>query len=136
MKQSVPPLEQADSVKLDARPLNDAERRVLGALLEPEFDGVGELRLQAAAVQVVGGCDCGCPTVDLRAGGPPASALRQRRLSPVEGRIAPQDDEPPGEILLFLEEGRIVSMEYVSYTDQAPAAWPAPDRVTVVGGSV
>ena len=119
-------------MKVDARPLNDAERGVLAALLEPEFDGVRELRQQATALQVVGQCDCGCPTVDLRTGRPAASALRQRRLSPVEGRVAPQHDEPPGEILMFLEDGRIVSMEYVYYTDHPPAAWPELHRVTIV----
>lgn len=119
-------------MKVDARPLTDAERGVLAVLLEPEFDGVRELRQQATALQVVGQCDCGCPTVDLRTGGPAALALRQRRLSPTEGRVAPQHDEPPGEILLFLEDGRIVSMEYVYYTDQPPAAWPDLHRVTIV----
>jgi hypothetical protein len=119
-------------VKVEPRRLSDAERRILAALLGPEFDGVRALREQAEAAEVVGRCDCGCPTVELRTGGPPAVALHQRRLSPVEGRIASANDEPPGEILLFLEDGRLASMEFVYYTSVPPDVWPDLDKVTVI----
>ena len=109
-------------MKPDARPLNEEERRLLGVLLQPKFDGVRELREQATAARVVGRCDCGCPTVHPWTDGPPARAMRQRRVSPVEGRIAPEHDEPPGEILLFLQDDRLASMEYVYFTDSPPDA--------------
>jgi len=41
-------------MKVEPRPLTHAERRILEAVLGPEFDGVRELRDQAAAAQVVG----------------------------------------------------------------------------------
>lgn len=37
---------------------------MLDALLGVEFDGVDELRVQARSATVVGGCGCGCPSID------------------------------------------------------------------------
>ncbi|MBO3741674.1 hypothetical protein [Actinoplanes flavus] len=53
---------------MDARPLTERERAVLDALLATDFDGAAALRRQAAGVQVTGGCGCGCPSIDFRAG--------------------------------------------------------------------
>lgn len=37
---------------------------MLDALLTVEFDGVERLRDEARGAAVVGGCDCGCPSID------------------------------------------------------------------------
>jgi hypothetical protein len=115
------------------RPLNEAERRTLDVLLAPEFPGVAELRAQLPHAQVIGKCDCGCPTVDLHV--PPdvprSDVVTRSRLAPVEGRVAPVGDEPPGDIILFVDDGRLSYLEYVSYDDPSPSEWPPLDRVTV-----
>ena len=121
-------------VQLDEpRPLNDAERSMLLALLAPEYPGVSELRSQVPDAVVVGKCDCGCPTVDIKV---PPSAPRSRvqtknRLAPYEGRVAPLRDEPAGDIILFVDDGYLSSLEYVPYADPSPAEWPSLDRVEV-----
>ncbi len=116
------------------RSLNEAEKQILGALLEPEFPGVVELRTQVPHTMVVGRCDCGCPTVDLAVSNDvPRSSVKVRaRLAPVEAQVAPVKDEPPGEIILFVDDGRLSSLEYVFYVDTPPSRWPSLDRLTVV----
>lgn len=46
------------------RPLTPRERDVLDALLSVDFEGVEVFRLEAEHVLVIGGCGCGCPSVD------------------------------------------------------------------------
>ncbi len=111
------------------RPLNDDERAVLSLLLQPEFSGVAELRRQVAALRVVWQCDCGCPTVNFQvAGDAPLAGFSE--LSPVELRVSPEGGKPTGDILLFLKNGRLSSMEYVYYTDRPPDRWPMRDRLS------
>ena len=44
--------------------MTERERAVLTALLAVDFNGVERLRAQAAEAQVLGGCGCGCPSID------------------------------------------------------------------------
>jgi hypothetical protein len=123
-------------VQLDQpRSLNSSEKQILEALLGLEFPGVVELRIQVAHTMVVGRCDCGCPTVDLAVSNDvPRSSVKARslRLAPVEAQVAPDKDEPPGEIILFVDDGRLSSLEYLYYVDSPPSRWPTLDRLTVV----
>ena len=117
----------------EARPLNDEEKRILGTLLEPEFPGVEELRAQVPHAVVVGCCDCGCPTVEFSVS-PTASRSNVKtwpRLAPFEATVKPVESEPPGEIILFVDDGRLSCLEYVSYDDPSPREWPSPDRLNV-----
>lgn len=115
----------------EPRPLMPAENSVLALLLGVEFPGVDELRVQAASATVVGGCDCGGPSIALRMpdAAPLASGLTSR-LAPAEGVVSPQGDGVPGEIILFVDEGRLSYLEYVYY-DAPPKEWPTLDRVSV-----
>jgi hypothetical protein len=106
---------------------------VLDLLLMEDFDGVEELRRQALQTTVVGVCDCGCPTIYLCVAQGATPAPIQSRLAPVEARVSPQSDEPPGEVILFLKDGWLDSLEYVFYTDLPPSDWPSASRLGVVG---
>ena len=107
-----------------SRELDADERAVLDLLLSAEFPGGAALRDQAADIQVVGRCDCGCPSIYL------AASPRHRRapisdgLVPSELRVRPLADEPEGDVILFVKDGRLSYLEYVYYTDRAPTAWP------------
>jgi hypothetical protein len=121
-------------MQLDSpRPLNEAEHQVLDALLANEFPGAPELREQVPHVMVVEQCDCGCPTVNLYVPeGIPSSPVKTRsRLAPVEGHVIPIGEEPIGDIILFVDEGKMTSLEYVSYVDPAPTEWPDLGRITI-----
>ena len=120
------------AVDVAPRALSKAESAVLDVLLSHEFDGVEELRQQAAGAQVVGRCECGCPTINVLADEAAPSSRIVGPLAPVELRITPRGDEPPGEVLLFVEAGRMTSLEYVFYDDSPPTDWPEVERLTVV----
>jgi hypothetical protein len=113
------------------RALTADESAVLALLLSVNFPGVDELRLQAASASVVRRCDCGCPSIELKVaeGAPLASGLSSR-LVPADGVVSPMGDDVPGEIILFVDDGRLSYLEYVYY-DAVPTEWPALDRITV-----
>ena len=116
------------------RPLTSAERAMLGLILAQDFVGANQLRAQADVAVVVGRCDCGCPTFDLAVpAGLPAAPLEDG-LVPCEAEVAPVGDEAPGQVILFVKEGRLRGLEYVWFggvDDQPPQAWPEPSRVHV-----
>ena len=50
----------------------------------------------------------------------------------MELRVSSEGELPGGEIMLFLKDGRLTSMEYVWYTDKPPDRWPTSDRLTTI----
>jgi hypothetical protein len=122
-------------VKIAPRALNSDEHALLDLLLSVDFDGATDLRAQARVATVIGRCDCGCPTVDLAVPETAPAADLLGRVSPVEGRVTTHGDEASGEILLFLKDGRLDSLEYVYY-DLVPTSWPPIDRIVTVGQAI
>ena len=49
---------------MEARPINDHERALVTAILAAPGDGFEALRVQLPAAKVVGGCECGCGTIN------------------------------------------------------------------------
>lgn len=105
---------------------------MLDLLLSSDFAGADELREQAKSAVVVGGCDCGCPSVDLRAPRGASAVGLSSRLVPCELEVAPAGEEPPGQVILFADDGRLSYLEYVFF-GETPAKWPDPRRVRVAG---
>jgi hypothetical protein len=102
------------------RALTDREREVLDFMLSFNDPRVEPLRGQARTAQVVGHCDCGCATIDLqvdRAATKP-SRLGSPALDATNGQL------PPCELILFLDEGWLSSLEIVYYDGQPPAEFP------------
>jgi len=120
-----------DGTGVPARVLSGDERRVLSLLLSPEFEGVQELRWQADRAVVVGRCRCGCPTIDIDVPSDAPPAAIRGSLSPVEASVSEEEDGIPGQIILFVHDGRISSMEYVYFSDTAPSEWPSASRLSV-----
>lgn len=83
------------------RALNPAELLMLDLVLSSDFAGADELREQGESALVVGGCDCGCPSVYLWARGGAGAASLDSRLVPCELEVRLADDEPPGQVVLF-----------------------------------
>ncbi len=121
------------TVKIKPIPMTPDERAVVGLLLAPDLPGAEVLRRQALSAVVLDRCDCGCPTIGL--GVPEVASLRapyDGRVWPVEGRVAPANsDEPAQEIILFLKDGRLSSLELVHYSSTPPTAWPNPADISV-----
>lgn len=119
-------------MKLDPRPITDDERAVLSRLLATDFQGVDALRDQSVDVQVVGRCDCGCPSIDLEPAPGRARSDQIGRLAPVELAVVPEADEPAGEIILFVDHGQLSYLEYVYYSASPPSSWPADERLSLI----
>lgn len=119
-----------DRMDLESRSLGRDERAVLDLLLSIDFDGVARLREQASSALVAGKCDCGCPSIELTVSEEVPRAAMPHRLAPVEGVVAPTADGPAGEVILFVDDGRLSYLEYVHYSDPPPSDWPAIERIT------
>lgn len=117
------------------RSLNQDEERVLRTLLAPEFPGADELRAQIPDVRVVATCDCGCPTIDLTvpASLPQASTTTRDGRIPYEGDVKGPDGVSIADIMVFVEEGRLSSLEYVTHQEPAPNDWPQAYEIALVG---
>ena len=105
------------------RPLDERERAVLNHLLAGDFPGSAELRRQAESAVVTGKCPCGCATIDLAVDASAAPAHVERNV-PVESLS--READPPFEILLFVENGRLSSLEIVTYADEPIRSFPPP----------
>ena len=111
------------------RALSDREVAVLSALLARPFEGRDELREQARTARAAPGCDCGCPTIAISVDRTLPRA-RVRSSVAIEGRW---DAQPaPIEVLLFVRDGYLASMELVWYGEAPPRDWPDVSGLTVI----
>jgi hypothetical protein len=112
------------------RPLTHQEHAVLARLLSVPVAGADQLRAQAQAAQatiretVAAGLDLVVPT------SAPSAALPD---GPV--RLTAEVYDPAGhylgELLLWVKDGRLTSLEYAWVTDVAPTALPAVEAIRV-----
>lgn len=105
------------------RPMTTREREVLGALLSVDFPGVEGLREQARTASVVDKCKCGCPTIHFAVG------LENGRNHLVVEAAAPEEQFQ--DVLLFVTDSGLDSMESSWTTDVPPAELPAAADLTV-----
>jgi hypothetical protein len=111
------------------KPLSEREAETLAYLLSEDFEGVEELRIQAAAASVIGRCACGCATitlsVDRRAAPEAPSSIP---YPAVEARTHWGEPEPPVEefiqVLLFVRDGWLESLELLYYDQPPPRELP------------
>lgn len=115
------------------RPISEAEQRILGRLLSVEFDGVQELRLQAAHDSAVEpNCTCGCPSITPTIDRSLAPAVSGPRLLPVELQELQRPNGVERTVICFLDDdGYLANLECVFYDDAAPE-WPDADECAVL----
>ena len=108
----------------------EREREILDLLLSVEGAGVAELRAQAETAEVVGQRPCGCATIDLAVDRARAPRSPPRSRVPIDATTPFVDDESahrsPLDLLLFLDDGWLHSVEVVYYGEVPPAEFPAP----------
>jgi hypothetical protein len=104
------------------RELKLNERDLLDFLLSADFPGNDQLREQLKRAEVVGDCDCGCGTIDLSVR-PPFVAANSHEPIPVEAHRAGID------VLLFVRDGRLSSLEIVDYENNRPLTYPSPNKL-------
>lgn len=98
------------------------------ALLDVDFDGVERLRQQAVDVQVLGGCDCGCPSIDFFTG--PSGGM-----TPVVN-AGIRDSKSFDGLFLYLVDapgvGQILGgIEWVGQGESDPKELPAPEDLEI-----
>jgi hypothetical protein len=89
------------------RPLSEGEHDLIEALLGALRSGVGRYIGQLESVEVVGGCGCGCPSIDLKldakgSDGPPKPLILADAESP--------EGVPVG-VILWSRGGRLSGLE-------------------------
>lgn len=104
------------------RPLTGRERAVLDALLAVPFDGAESLREQARSVEVIGRCDCGCPSIDFHR--EPGVGMHIHVNAGVVGTY--------NGLFLFTVGTKLGGIEYVGNSDEEdPIELPDPARLTI-----
>ena len=94
--------------------MTDEEREILGLLLAADVEGADALRQQSESVVVVGRCDCALSTIHLRVlDDSVPRVVVSGRLWPVDGRVDASGEATPQEIILFVDDGSLSSLELV-----------------------
>jgi hypothetical protein len=107
----------------------ERERAVLELLLSGDFPGAAELRAQLPGVRVVRAWSAGSASADLRVTGPAAPAAGVPSPLPVGALVRDDAGEPVGELLVWLDGGRLAGLEYAWFTDDPPTELPDPANV-------
>jgi hypothetical protein len=113
----------------EGRPLTNAEEAILDLLVAPDFPGFEVLREQAKTARVIGGCECGCPSIDIdvdRANTPPAPITSDG--SPIV--VADAHDQDPGrfcEVMLWLTSDGYLHGVELWWLDTMPDVFPPPE---------
>lgn len=101
------------------RRLTHDEVAIVRALLELACPEATRLRAQIPELRVVGACDCGCPTVDFRAGPDGLELIADAVVAGTDGDA----------VLLFARDGLLDRLEYMWIGGPPPAGWPAPEAL-------
>jgi len=93
-----------------------------------EFDGVERLRSQAADAEVLGGCGCGCPSIDSFEG-------RNNGMTIVVNAAVMDSETFDGLFLYTIDvpgTGEVLGgIEWVGQSESNPAELPAAEELTV-----
>jgi hypothetical protein len=100
----------------------------LGAILsQADFAGRAALLDQVDTARVIGGCDCGCATVDLAVeGAPPSHAIAYP--IPNDATVLDAQGEIVGGMLVFVRDGYLAQLE-VYGNDSPISPFPSVDRL-------
>jgi len=115
------------------RPLRPEERATLLALLNhADFRGRDELVEQVDAAQAVGGCTCGCATIDLIVDPAAPSAVGTYRPIPNEAEVIDAEGEHVGGVIVFTEDGYLSSLEIFTWLDDPINPLPPLEQLRLV----
>ena len=117
------------------RALTDRESAMLTHLLSVSvsFDGAAELLAQIPFAQATGswGTTVNSPSIDLRVSPAARSAGCSDGPVPIEANVYDDSSEYAGELLVWVENGRLSALEYATIGDEASSELPDPAQVTV-----
>jgi hypothetical protein len=99
------------------RSLSDREADLLQLMLSVEVPGIESLREQARSASVVRECSCGCGTIDFGVQATMTEAVASGEDGPIVEAGARDKHEHSVELLLFVCDGRLSSLEIVWYDE-------------------
>jgi hypothetical protein len=106
------------------RQLSPEESALAEFLLSVEFRGRDELRKQLKFAQVTGTCECGCGTILISVNHPTDKSVTTERVV-VEAYGKGVD------VLTFVRDGILSSIEIVDHGDARPLRYPKPEELTL-----
>jgi|HubBroStandDraft_5_1064220.scaffolds.fasta_scaffold182466_3 hypothetical protein len=106
------------------RQLSPEETALAEFLLSVEFPGHDELRKQLKLAQVTGTCECGCGTILIRVNHANDKAVTTERVV-VEAYGKGVD------VLMFVRDGALSSIEIVDHGDARPLRYPKPEELSL-----
>lgn len=115
--------------KHEARSLTTAERSLLDWMIDASSAG-DDFVEQAASAQVVGVCDCGCPTIDLSVDGSPLPKFGPSTIIADAAGKCPSGN--PVGVIVHVRDGLIAELEVYSQDDSSVTAIPRPDDLSIV----
>lgn len=113
-----------------SRDLSDREQALLRHLLSADFAGVDKLRAQVAGARVGGRWADGSPSFDIIASVDAPRAGIPDGPAPITASIV-EKGAYIGELILWISNGVVSSLEYAWVTDDPPQELPEPDQVNV-----
>jgi hypothetical protein len=116
------------------RPLNAGERLLIAGLLAYLKEDRQRYLAQLHLANVVGGCDCGCPSIDISIGGAGPQTLEGSEI--LVGGDATSPEGTPVGVLLWVRDCEIVSLEVHPWDDTESFALPRPETLKNVGPGV
>lgn len=115
------------------RPLTPHERAILDLLLDGDFPGAAEFRVQAEHVQVVATCGCGCDSYDVRLTGPgvPRADLPNGPI-PQELTVTDPDGTYYGAIVMLAHSGVLSYLNFHTWDDRPLTDLPPVERLSAI----
>ena len=121
------------SVRFDPpRPMTPREAEVLALMLARNDAALEALRAQASVARVRSMCGCGCATIDFdfdfdAQGALPAAPVARFQLHASSRESLAAAGADPWGVILFVDEGRLASLELVWYVRPIGTFPPATD---------
>jgi hypothetical protein len=117
-------------VTAEGRPLTDLERHVLAHLLSVNFAGVNELREQVRLARVAHNWKPdGSPSFDIWLPPDVPVSSFDGNQAPIEAHVSAAEDPYIGEMILWINNGKISALEYSWVTDDPPTILPNPSSI-------
>ncbi|MEV7086752.1 hypothetical protein AB0O07_12765 [Streptomyces sp. NPDC093085] len=116
-------------IAVEPRQLTAEERATVDRVLQVDFPGAEELRRQLDQVRVVALWGTHSVSVDLQVTGDAPRAPVPNGVVPVTCTVLDEGGELFGEIILWVESGRLAALEYAWYGDLPPTTLPEVERM-------
>jgi hypothetical protein len=120
------------SHNLIGRLMDEQERSVIAHLLSVAFNGAAELREQLAFARVVENWKPeGSASFDISVPAGVGTAQNIDGVAPVNAYVTDEEGAYVGELILWIENGKLAGLEYAWVTDSPPSRLPEVSQIRV-----